>query len=115
MHVRLEHCRISIITSKRVSNTTLQTHLCKSENSVLWVDEDLAGMQDAIKSQTKDSVPQKDRKWDGASRGGVIGNWLFYAGVRSLGLRVAYASLFPVALYYLLFDSGSRRARPRRT
>ncbi len=76
----------------------------------MWVDEDLAGMQGVIKSQIKESVPQEDRKWDGASRGGVIGNWLFYAGVRFLGLRVAYASLFPVALYYILFDSVSRRA-----
>ena len=52
----------------------------------------------------------KTRKWDGASRGGVTGNWLFYNLVRSFGLRAAYALLFPVALYFLLFVSSARKA-----
>lgn len=67
-------------------------------------------MPGVIKSQTEGIVLQKARKWDGASRGGIIGNWLFYTMVRSLGLRAAYALLFPVALYFILFVSGARRA-----
>jgi predicted LPLAT superfamily acyltransferase len=67
-------------------------------------------MAGVTKSQTVDGPPKKERKWDGASRGGVVGNWIFFAVTRSLGLRAAYTILFPVALYYILFDPTSRRA-----
>lgn len=77
---------------------------------VLWVVEGSVSMPGVIKSKTADSISPKKRKWDGASRGGVIGNWLLFTVTRSLGLRAAYTVLFPVALYFILFDPTSRRA-----
>jgi predicted LPLAT superfamily acyltransferase len=80
-------------------------------DSVLSVVEDSASMPDENNSKAVDSVPEnKERKWDGATKGGVIGNWIFLVVTRCLGLRAAYSVLFPVALYYILFDPTSRRA-----
>lgn len=42
-------------------------------------------------------------QWSGRTRGGLIGNWIFVALVRVVGLRCAYAVLIPVAFYFLFF------------
>jgi len=42
-------------------------------------------------------------------RGGALGFWFFETILKLHGLRGAYAFLYPVCLYYLLFDRSARR------
>ena len=42
-------------------------------------------------------------------RGGAVGFWFFKTILRIHGLRGTYALLYPVCLYYLLFDRSARR------
>jgi len=58
------------------------------------------------------SKPDKisNRQWTGKTRGGVIGNWIFYTILRCFGLRLAYAVLYVVALYFIFFDAKALKA-----
>lgn len=49
-------------------------------------------------------------KWTGRTRGGIVGNWIFVALVRTLGLGSAYALLAVVSFYYLFFAPRALRA-----
>ncbi len=53
------------------------------------------------------------RNWDSKSLGGEWQHRFFYALIRTLGVRPAYAFLYPVTLWYvLLHPSVRRRIRP---
>jgi len=49
-------------------------------------------------------------RWNGRTRGGVIGNWFFITVLRLFGLRVASLVLVPVSLYFLLAAPKALRA-----
>lgn len=50
------------------------------------------------------------QRWSGRTRGGVIGNYIFYFLLRWFGLRAAYILLFPVAFYFLFFAPDALHA-----
>ncbi len=54
-------------------------------------------------SPSADPVPAR-------KRGNALGFWVFRACTRLLGLRGAYGLLYPVCLYYALFDRPARAA-----
>ena len=49
-------------------------------------------------------------KWEGKSKGTVLGYKIFVFFIKNLGLTAAYILLVPVALYYLLFSVKSTKA-----
>jgi len=48
-------------------------------------------------------------KWDGKSKGGVLGYQIFVFLIKTFGVRVAYFILYFVATYYFLFLKKSNR------
>lgn len=50
------------------------------------------------------------REWDGKSKGGVLGYKAFVFFIKKLGIRPAYAILFPVVFFYFLFLSKVNKA-----
>ena len=53
---------------------------------------------------------RRDARWDGRSRGGSVGNWIFVTIARKIGLRIAYLLLLPVAFYYVIFAAKAVKA-----
>lgn len=51
----------------------------------------------------------RNARWTGRTRGGWFGNRFFIAVVRTFGLRVAYAGLIPVVLWFLMAAPATRR------
>ncbi len=49
-------------------------------------------------------------KWDGKSKGTLLGYKIFVFCIKKLGLRISYGVLFFVALYYFIFLKESNRA-----
>ena len=49
-------------------------------------------------------------KWDGKSKGTVLGYRIFVFCIKNLGIRTAYVMLYFVASYYFLFLTKSNRA-----
>lgn len=56
------------------------------------------------------TVPSSGGGWTGRTRGGVLGNWIFLFLLKTFGLRVAYALLLPVTLYYSIPATRAVRA-----
>ncbi len=50
---------------------------------------------------TNGTASPTEAAWNGRTRGGLVGNWIFITVVRLFGLRCAYALLIPVAFYFL--------------
>ena len=48
-------------------------------------------------------------KWDGKSKGSVLGYQIFVFCIKHLGVRTAYFMLYFVAAYYFLFLKKSNR------
>lgn len=52
----------------------------------------------------------KQKKWDGKSRGGSLGNWFFVVTLKYMGVRAAYTLLAFVAPYFVFFAPKARKA-----
>lgn len=51
-----------------------------------------------------------DAKWDGKSKGSLLGYKIFVFTIRKFGIRTSYLVLFFVAVYYFIFLKESNRA-----
>lgn len=69
-----------------------------------------APMVDTHSKAVQEAHKKPGGGWKGKTRGGYVGNWIFLALIRHVGLWSAYVLLTPVVFYFLFFAPKSAKA-----